>query len=190
MRPPHWRRMEKWKHIKGFGKMYSVSNMGRIRANRCRRPALEPGQQNYTQKRHYLCLVNTRGHAMVKLRDKNRKIHNRSVRVLVAQHFLPPNPGRVELRNPELWDDCSVHNLRWKNKKVSNYPHAKLTKKQVREIKETLAENWGVWGIKSRLAEKFNVSLAFITYLAQGKRHAEVPPTLPPKEEDHDPNAD
>lgn len=104
--------MEVWKDIKGYEKLYQISNKGRVRS--LDRPVLQRNDSIQIKKGLVLKLAkNHKGYSMVNLSKYNKKDF-RSVHRLVALHFIE-NPEKKEQVNhiDGNKENNSVSNLDW-----------------------------------------------------------------------------
>lgn len=91
--------MEKWRAVRGFTGLYSVSDLGRIWSHRKDR-AMKPTPD----KDGYLCVT---------FRDLDKHVSNHKVHRLVAKAFIP-NPRRLpEVDHREMITVNCAKNLRW-----------------------------------------------------------------------------
>lgn len=100
---------EAWKNIKFFEGYYQVSSHGRVRAlDYCRKGIVKIVRHNRP------------GELLkIDLRSRDRKVIDRSVKLLVARAFLPkPLPEEIDVicRNGVKWD-FRVENLTWVTRK-------------------------------------------------------------------------
>lgn len=152
-RPSNWRQLEKWKPLKGYEDLYFISNMGRIKQTHRTRHGVK---QQYTRKIRYLSPSLTNDMPTVGLTDNQGKRTYHQVKNLVADNWLQPrHPGTlVEWRHRELFEDCSVYNIkekgytRWKNQKLTpeerDYIRDKIKKEYYRGIQADLARQFGL----------------------------------------------
>lgn len=151
------KRVEFWKPIIGYGKLYEISNFGRIRARRIVR--ISPNKQRYQQRRRLLSVSLRNGIAKISLRDMegNRKWYQ--LKDLVADHWLPGRTYRrqVLIKNGNPFD-CRVWNL--KEDEGERIKNQKLTKQEREEIKEKLKDR--KYGDVTNLARKYKVSTSTI----------------------------
>lgn len=105
------RNQEEWREIEGYGGLYSVSNMGRVRKNITGR-ILKPRDLNGYQR---VALYGKVGES-IGSKPTDYFIHR-----LVAEAFIdnPENKPQVNHRN-ELKNDCRVENLEWVSAKENS----------------------------------------------------------------------
>ena len=98
--------MENWKDVKGYEKIYQVSDRGRVKA------LFDPERATHKDE-HFLRLADHRGYKMVAL-CKNGVMKHYQVHRLVAEAFLEKPEGKdfVDHINT-IKDDNRVENLCW-----------------------------------------------------------------------------
>jgi len=110
------KRKEKWKYVEGFHRLYSVSNMGRVRSENTNRPAIEGIRRKRRGRRRLLspAFSVSSGMVIVILANIDRTKTSMDLKYLVADHWLKDRtPGaRVEYKRKNNRLDCSVSNLR------------------------------------------------------------------------------
>ena len=136
---------ERWVAIPEAPDTYEVSDLGRVR-----RSPTAPPRQRARAGQILRPGRNSSGHAYVALRTPVGPL-TAIVSRLVARAFLPPpsDPEMVVLRRNQDRADNRAHNLYW-----APPPRQKLTRKQVREIREmegfiSRSEAAGLYGVTS-----------------------------------------
>lgn len=172
---------EEWKPIQGYEGLYEVSNLGRVRS--LKRETYVPawGRTKYIAPR---ILTNTwieRSGYRVKL-YKHGMPDNPRVARLVAEAFLRPVGMKMHdmivIHKDQNRRNIKASNLAWVNRTTWSPPApwnaqeaaAKLTKKQVKEIRRRLRDGWT--GVK--LAEVFKVCPSTITKIKKFKSWKDV----------------
>jgi len=179
MKPLNWKSKERWKPIKGYEGIYSVSNMGRIKRHWHRRAGV-PNKRKYktTPKLLKVNANKSHSHPKVKLRTLEGVTKSFDVKYLVADAWLKPRRGgRVVYKSDDVFD-CSVYNLK-EIGVVKEKNAAKLTIEQVKEIKQTLLDSLNIRGVKARIAKQYDISPATITRISKSERWEEIEPFLP-----------
>jgi hypothetical protein len=138
---------EVWKDIKGFARLYEVSNLGRVR-NKKTRLILKLIYVSYT----YRIIIKTT---------------NINVAKIVAQHFIPNpynytnvihidgNKGNLKVSNLKWGTDSQAKSNSYRLKKRIS-PNSKLSYKKVRLIRSSKKSNM------QQLSKKFGVSVPTI----------------------------
>ena len=118
-KPKDWKKKEKWAFIKGYGTLYSVSNMGRIRMNNIVRTTTR-GSIKYQSKILQHAISHKSAHVGL-CDDITGKRKWYQVKNLVADHWIRPrNPkAQVILRSKKDLGNCWVGNLKEKGTKRS-----------------------------------------------------------------------
>lgn len=168
-------RKEKWKLIKGYEPLYSVSNLGRIRSNNSRRIDPNGIKRRYHAKKKLLKPISTasRPEPKVKLTDIYGVSKWFDLKTLVADHWLKNRTGaRVVWKNKKELTDCSIYNIKEVDDKTI-VGNSKLTIGQVKEIKRRLMDPNVV---KAALAREFKISAATVTRIYKGERWKDVIP--------------
>jgi len=177
-RPENWKKKERWKKVQGYGNLYSVSNMGRIRTNYAIRR--RPNKQKYQMKRKLLSPVWSCGVLRIGLRDMEGNRKWLVVKDLVAAHHINPKPiGHIVYKDRKNYMDCSVYNLKEKGK--TRFKNAKLSDAEVIEMKTFLHDHWGEWGFQSKAAKRWQISPPLISLVCSGLRWPDHEPFLPPE---------
>jgi len=160
---------EIWKDIKGYEKLYQISNLGKVKSFcRSKERILKIGIRPDGYEQIFLCMHYSRKHYFV---------HR-----LVALHFLknPENKPEINHKNGIKTNNC-VDNLEWvthkenmhhailnglENKRGEAHPNVKLTWENVIEIKTLLQSKVSC----DTIANKYNVSIP--TVYAIKNKHA------------------
>jgi hypothetical protein len=100
--------VEEWKDVKGFEKIYEVSNLGRIKSNITNK-ILNPLYNKRTDD-YYVILYNS------SLKNKKKRFR---VNKLVAVHFLEnPDNRQFIIHLDNNYTNCKVNNLRWVKNRI------------------------------------------------------------------------
>jgi hypothetical protein len=103
--------MEEWKAIPGYEGFYSVSNLGRVRAEQ--RQVKAPRNSIRTLPQKMMTTINNRGYKQVGLR-RDGLYKCRSIHSLVMLAFVGPKPNGMEVaHNNGAKDDNQLVNLRY-----------------------------------------------------------------------------
>lgn len=179
--------MEIWKPVVGFEGSYEVSDLGRVRSV-SRRIPLKSRWGTVTSRevpaRMMKLVSNTkRGGRVFLVLHLNGKQHMRIVSNLVAAAFIGPRPpGQQVCHNNGVAHDDRLQNLRYDTPKGNmadcvahgtrrfgeNHPHAKLTAKDVSDIRARAAGREP----HAALAEEYGVHTNYISLVVTGKRWA------------------
>lgn len=163
---------EIWKDIKGYEKLYQVSNIGRVKSL----PKIS--RRNYLQKEIILNANKANGYVRVTL-YKNNQSKAYSIHRLVAEAFIPnPENKRTVNHKNGIKIDNGEENLEWNTYK-ENVQHsydngfqiplcgefngaAKLTEKQVEEIRvKYIPFKYSM----SKLANEYSVGVTTIFHI-------------------------
>ena len=140
---------EIWKSIKGYGGMYKVSNLGRVKS--IDRYINHPYFGKIKRKSKILTPGKDKGgYLLVGLR-KNNKQKTKYIHRLVAEHFIPKLKNKHQINHIDgNKKNNYISNLEWCNSsenkkhafkiglktfKGENHPRSKLTSKKVKEIR-------------------------------------------------------
>lgn len=161
---------EVWRDVKGYGGLYQVSNMGRVKSFRGSTIRILHGH------------INLDGYVAVTFTLKG-KCKAFFVHALVAQAFIP-NPGKKDTVNHKRGkkSDNRVSELEWMTRS-ENMRHAfkiglavgkrKLSAEEVRYIRENYKKGSHTFGCNA-LARKFNVSEKVIEKVIGYKTYRDV----------------
>lgn len=156
-------RLEIWKPVVGYEGLYIVSNLGNV----LRVPEKGRSSKN-------LCFGHADGYKRVQL-SRDGKARSFSVHRLVLEAFAGPCPPGKEgshLDGNRL--NCNSNNLVWETKKenfarkeshgtllfAENNPNAKLSNKDIIEIKNLRSKGWKLSAIANRYGVHFaNISM-------------------------------
>lgn len=179
---------EIWKDVKGFEGLYWVSNLGRVKTRK------RQGSKGGLLKKRLLIQT---GYPYVDLQDvKNKKVERYTIHRLVAIHFIPNPENKPQVNHiNSIRDDNRVENLEWVtnlenvqhsqaagrfNHRGENNNSAKLTEKQVVEIKVLLAKG----DLNNvQIGKIFNATRENIRDIKHGKiwNHVTIPNPNPKK---------
>lgn len=168
---------EIWKEIEGYGGMYEVSNLGRVRSyhRSARAPEIPHVMRPGKTVGGYRFIVMCDGDGL----RRNKFIHTR-----VAEAFIGPRPtnGTVNHKDRDKANNAAS-NLEWlshldnirhsakvipRNRGEAN--HSKLKEEQVREIRR----RWMARETLTALAKEFGVSLQTCSAIVKRKKWAHV----------------
>ncbi len=156
---------EIWKDIPNFDD-YQVSNLGRVKSFKRKKPIILKGGIN-------------QGYPYVLLRNQGESVARR-VHRLVLSAFVGPCPDGMEsCHNNDIKNDNRLENLRYDTHKnnledsIKNndgvMKHAKLTLEQVKEVKSLLSHR-----PVQEIADTFDVSLSVIIAIKNSKAYKHI----------------
>lgn len=176
--------MEEWRSVLGYEGYYDISNFGRVRS--LDRMCYAGGGRFRCVKPKILKLRdNGRGYLAVNLYDDNGPKRYKIARLVLAAFIGPCPKGMESCHNNGNKRNDKLENLRWDTRQANAQDKiihgtttrgeldvaSKLTEVEVIEIKEVLLGN-SLKGQGRRLAERFGVSEATISFIRSGKRWA------------------
>lgn len=113
---------ERWKPVRGFEGYYDISDQGRVRSV-ARTVCREGGKPRSLPERSMQGSIKSNGYVHVSLRKPGEKQIKRHVHKLVAEAFLPRDPGKeVNHIDGDKKNNC-VSNLEWSTR-AENMAHA------------------------------------------------------------------
>ena len=152
--------MEIWKDIKGYEKMYQISNLGNVKSLKrkyCRNDKIL--KQAINKKGYKICALN-----------KNRKIKSYIVHRLIALSFIKNEFNKPQINHKNgIKTDNRIENLEWctnsenqlhaykiglSNRKGENHTQNKLKNSDIYKIRNLYNNNYSL----IQLAQSFNTT--------------------------------
>lgn len=162
---------EEWRYIKGYNNKYAVSSHGRI--------------YNYYKNIYLAQRLNHDGYLRVKLRLPNKKPKAIFAHKLVLESFIGPRPPKMVCRHYPDQDKTNnyLNNISWDTEKQNALDRIEigtagngnsLPIEVIISIKNDLISGGSV----TKLASKYNTSIARMSNIKNGKMYTEIGPDM------------